>query len=1201
MDEPQAHAQPLIDAVEDARRPFGEEGVRGEGETRAPADPVLGDEASRSASPAAQSSRLARAAKADERSFPRKLLEYMQRKYREFPEILRSQIEKFWEQREILSAWDQAAKDKVSRMVIYFQSLSFDEQTRKNIKGEPAYDARALMYAVERDPGLDVVYVTKMKVSQAVKDHLFGHLSAAERERCLSQVTFISVEESGRLPALSDNRNDYKWWNQLVIEQLELWEQDSAHRPEWPGGLEEPVKAALSAEYEKRRATETPEARLQAKSKAAQSAQRERRATKETLAARLNAKFKELGDRLPEKDLSLADMVMLPENRAVREAIAKAAEAAQAVRAQARAAVEPGAADRGYPVKVVPFIAQKSEWGLIADLRDSFGLRTTLDGPLEVDILDNKSVQREIFREIISQHPELNMHMADGFEHIYDLTDLARKGAALWHRHPKLKRLMVKLNNGVSGLGNVAVFLQGGEASKSLTEQERYELILRTLQRMKKSPVGKAYFRQMKEFGAVVEEFLDWIPVSPAPSTQLRVQVNGKVLVHTTHDQDLDHGVFIGGRQPANDAYRADMMRGDRVIAQTLWRDYGLVGFMGVDNAARRGKTGNRWRMYKVEVNPRAGGFTHSARAVMVMTGARPDGEGRLVLEDGTPVYSHSTDHAIIAGLIGLDEQELEEFLRFMGPYQKLHLILGLGWKANMGATAHTVASRQAATEGLGRLIKRAWVRALDRTLRRSGYPPLKLRDRPAADKPKVAILGAPTPRNLALLAEACTLFPGDFLLVDRRDFVKKDQFVSAGLSYNSKTGEYVLATYKRKPQAVAHVFDVTRPTVDQLTVRTLALAGAVDENEVKVPDTLAFLNERHPLLRKNFAPAVKKRVQRKIRLAPFNRDQVQRTLSRWLTDHREDIGNRIVVHTSLGKKPQEFVAEQFKGARAGAEDQRREGDDEDQPQNEEDEPRIFTPDQGAQIADYVLELQRKLGKKGAVVVESSAEPLFMKFEAVRVPGKGVQFGFDKRLYKSDRDDEDYALQMKEQTEEDSNWDYWFKLYGLDDAATLYKLPGIKEKKTRYERLKEDVKALISAVFRSMPGQDYLVLRIGFWPGYTDEEDGESRPLRLRPVLLGVQGSEDPSETRQIDEMKGDLRAQREREVGALLRDGTPVLRARAKSMEARAMGRDSRQVRISRQRLQTLVERVGETDRPAALRQLLRLLGDAESAPRSP
>ncbi|MHC5725237.1 MAG: peptide ligase PGM1-related protein, partial [Nostoc sp.] len=65
----------------------------------------------------------------------------------------------------------------------------------------------------------------------------------------------------------------------------------------------------------------------------------------------------------------------------------------------------------------------------------------------DLQIWGTKSGSRQIFKESGVPHP-------DGTEQVWNHTDLAEATGDLWERQPRLQRVVVKLNEGISGEGN---------------------------------------------------------------------------------------------------------------------------------------------------------------------------------------------------------------------------------------------------------------------------------------------------------------------------------------------------------------------------------------------------------------------------------------------------------------------------------------------------------------------------------------------------------------------------------------------------------------------------------------------------------------------------------------------------------------------------------------------------------------------------
>ena len=135
--------------------------------------------------------------------------------------------------------------------------------------------------------------------------------------------------------------------------------------------------------------------------------------------------------------------------------------------------------------------------------------------------------------------------------------------------------------------------------------------------------------------GGIVEEFIEG-DIKYSPSVQLRVDVLGKLIELSTHDQVLGGAaqqVFLGARFPADGRYRSTIQREARKIGEVL-REEGIRGRMAVDFMVVEQPDGELVS-YAIEVNIRRGGTTHPFSGMHFLVKGRYDEQtGRYFTPD---------------------------------------------------------------------------------------------------------------------------------------------------------------------------------------------------------------------------------------------------------------------------------------------------------------------------------------------------------------------------------------------------------------------------------------------------------------------------------------------------------------------------------------------------------------------------------------
>ncbi|MER5427200.1 peptide ligase PGM1-related protein [Streptosporangium roseum] len=259
---------------------------------------------------------------------------------------------------------------------------------------------------------------------------------------------------------------------------------------------------------------------------------------------------------------------------------------------------------------------------------------------------------------------EAGVPMARGFADLRSLTEVEHAARALSPR----SKLMVKLNNSYSGLGNAVVIkderpLTACHTSFSAADEN-----------------WTTFAEKIAERGAVIEEFIEDRPLH-SPSALARITPGGAYDVVATHEQLLggpNGDLYQGCAFPARPEYRAQVGECAERIARVL-AGRGVVGLFGMDFFAV--KTDAGYRALLCEINLRIGGTTHPFGAALLTTGASYDpGTGTLV-HDGRSKYYVATDNCTAACLRGRTPAEVVKLIDDRG--------LGFDREARTGNVLH--------------------------------------------------------------------------------------------------------------------------------------------------------------------------------------------------------------------------------------------------------------------------------------------------------------------------------------------------------------------------------------------------------------------------------------------------------------------------------------------------------------------------------
>ena len=262
----------------------------------------------------------------------------------------------------------------------------------------------------------------------------------------------------------------------------------------------------------------------------------------------------------------------------------------------------------------------------------------------DLQIWGTKSGSRQIFAECEVPHP-------DGSNSIWNENDLAKAAGELWERQPTLQRMVVKLNEGISGEGNALLDLKqiASVAPPSGSYAERVAAIsdcLPNLRFQAKQETWENFSGRIGEIGAIVEAFVEG-EIKRSPSVQGRITPNGDVEILSTHDQILggkDGQIYLGCEFPADEAYRLQLQQLGLKIGRNLAKKGALerygVDFIAVD------KGNDQWDIQAIEINLRKGGTTHPFMALKLLTNGRYNlSTGLFYSQQGRTKYYIATDN----------------------------------------------------------------------------------------------------------------------------------------------------------------------------------------------------------------------------------------------------------------------------------------------------------------------------------------------------------------------------------------------------------------------------------------------------------------------------------------------------------------------------------------------------------------------------
>ena len=268
-------------------------------------------------------------------------------------------------------------------------------------------------------------------------------------------------------------------------------------------------------------------------------------------------------------------------------------------------------------------------------------------------VLGTKSGSRRIFAEANVPHPA-------GAEGIRTADDVIEAIATMRAQTRSLARVMVKLDEGVSGEGNATVDLTGLSASRDAAERHAIAERVLAMRFELAGATYDTYMAKLAERGGIVEERISGTDFR-SPSAQLRITPLGEVEALSTHDQVLggpSGQAYLGCRFPATAEYGPAIMREAIKVGRRL-KQQGVLGRFAVDFVAVRNQRGD-WDLYAIEINLRKGGTTHPFLTLQFLTDGRYDSErGVFETPRGESKCFVATDHLESPAYRGLTHDHL--------------------------------------------------------------------------------------------------------------------------------------------------------------------------------------------------------------------------------------------------------------------------------------------------------------------------------------------------------------------------------------------------------------------------------------------------------------------------------------------------------------------------------------------------------------
>jgi hypothetical protein len=272
--------------------------------------------------------------------------------------------------------------------------------------------------------------------------------------------------------------------------------------------------------------------------------------------------------------------------------------------------------------------------------------------PALVD-LGTKSSARRIFREEGVPHPA-------GREDLAGKDDLVEALIALRRERPGLRRVVIKLNHGVSGTGNANLDLSPLPPAGAAGESDALRRLLPHMVFEQRSLAYATFLERLAEQRGIVEERIVADEIR-SPSVQLRVTPLGALELLSTHDQLLG-GVsgqsYLGCRFPADPGYAALISREAAKVGRRLARQ-GVLGRFALDFVVAR-TGGGPWSAHAIEINLRKGGTTHPFLTLQFLTDGTYDPQSaQFTAPGGQRKHFVASDHVEHERYRGLTPDDL--------------------------------------------------------------------------------------------------------------------------------------------------------------------------------------------------------------------------------------------------------------------------------------------------------------------------------------------------------------------------------------------------------------------------------------------------------------------------------------------------------------------------------------------------------------
>lgn len=222
----------------------------------------------------------------------------------------------------------------------------------------------------------------------------------------------------------------------------------------------------------------------------------------------------------------------------------------------------------------------------------------------------SKSGSRKAFEQAGVEHPP-------GYRDLADLDQVSEAVEAMLRANPRLRRVVIKVNEGFSGDGNAVLELEPFATSP---DARAIRQALPKALRFEAADMDFAAFsRLFQRHHGIVEAWIDGSN-KRTPSVQMRINPLRELEIISSHDQVMsgpNGQVFQGSTFPADARYAGALHTQARRVGEVL-REHGVLGRFSVDFVSE--PEADDWRHYAIEINLRKGGTTMPYQMLQFLT-----------------------------------------------------------------------------------------------------------------------------------------------------------------------------------------------------------------------------------------------------------------------------------------------------------------------------------------------------------------------------------------------------------------------------------------------------------------------------------------------------------------------------------------------------------------------------------------------------